>query len=489
MRRGGGAAVVTLALILLPTATAETALGNLSLKGPLLLPEATRTEGSLLAALALGAITDARLTATHLDVTIYEQDFLIAGETEIALPAKPRVFSLTEAVIQQTAPSSEFAFAGVHPNEGAVIELFAENQTSARSSAYSFIETGSTVDTPNKAWYGRESHGPQVLIDATSSMRACGPAAFKLLGFDLTIQGKENATAETIQTGRFQSDPLRGRYVWIYAETESGCLDLGPGGTLKAAVKAAFLTWDGRAIFVPTTGEIHSDASTYSPAGRQAYLDGAFTGHMAPSLDGRTASLRVEGDMRGTDLASVPVPQPSFVPGGALTWVFVVGAAVCAAGGAVAWQRFTPRREERFDSLMNKAGLAMEIGKYDAAVEALRKLHRMAPKSPQVAEDLAGALAASGREEEALDVLAEAHELSKDGSAALEHARLLEVIGRPTGEVLEWISHALGRTPGFVKEIGPGTFPRLKNSPDLRALLDVAVARLARDQHDRNAPH
>lgn len=344
------AAILLSLACLLPVALAASSTGNLTV-GSLTLPANASNTLRLVglvhndAANLSGGLQSEKVTLCKYEATFAE----IANDGEPLLRV-PLSVDVEEACFPQTSVVVTLdglsGWVGFRPR----IEGTAEVTTSARATVTPEILStlasigdriaASDNDDRQPRFYEVVS-GDHLLYSTAGLVVYQGDGELRIMGPEAHVKAAENVTTYTTGEETRGGTPNAHERVmrWLSIRYDAATVTMETTTPfLLAARSVPSLAWDGNATVANVRGSLHADGQEYAPArpGASAYVDGAFTGSLAPEKGGEAATLALAGDLRGTSLqASARVPVPATKA--AFPWLPVIfGAVVVVAGtGAI----------------------------------------------------------------------------------------------------------------------------------------------------------
>lgn len=151
-----------------------------------------------------------------------------------------------------------------------------------------------------------------------------------------------------------------------------------------------------------------------------------------------------------------------FASSGAILLALVGAALAGSAVTAAAFLTFGPRARHSLDAYIEAADYYGRVGNHGKEQYWLSKARQLAPANASLALREAKALLALGLVDEAFHALDRAHELSTDGHAAFEAAKILDRLGYDDKAIEQWLAAALQASPELAAQIAPDTFRSLR---------------------------
>lgn len=375
------------------------------------------------------------LTFPSVKLCHYQQRFVNLGvlPTHIYDPTSTpdACYPLTNVTITPT-DGDQAGWFGIVASPGATMQLSADSlQASARTilttagANTAAGTTGGTDDYPAAPEFHREFLSPNVNGTGIGNLTLRGPGEIKFLGPDVLVKATENTT--TIRTGASETsagNPGSETKEWVYLEFSDSNVSLDSAAPILLAAK--------QVTAFSLDGVVNAGA-----AGR---VDGRLTGSAAPANNGRELDVRLAGDVRSTNVASIRVVPAAPVRSGIPPWIGVLGIGAVVGGGvyaAVIVRRERARRAATTATrpvvmlpviapiLARQAAVyerraheARDDGAFDKAEALMERAVRKDPaRRGELLCEKGTILVSTGRVQEALTVFEEAAKWADDGEA------------------------------------------------------------------------
>lgn len=348
------------------------------------------------------------------------------------------------------------------------------------------VRTSARDDVPDYAYRILRAF---LLHNVTGQVVYEGPGALKLIGPDIELITARNATR--YETGVFPESDTQVRFKWLQIRFSTATVALVAVAPMEVATAGFSFEVDGLVHANVIHGDVNVDGNPYRVDPGPKDFEGVFSGDARPD-GGSSATLSLNGELRRTTMAAVPVPS---APGGGLgrSWLspFAGMAIVATAGGALAVLQYRRLKHERLQSYVeycrSYAEWAAEAGNYTLAVEWLELAREHAPSSLDAAEELSLMYRKLGDLERAVALAEEVSAGSEEGDgnpprfAAAMHMELAEAQPERAQYHLDaarvQIERALARDPDLARVIQSDPIFAPLHGPEFDVMLSEAQRR------------
>lgn len=397
---------------------------------------------------------------------------------------------ISEARITLGPTSQHAGFLGIYPTPGGTLTLNIVGTSEIEPRVKSRIGNEETADAPDRTTYLQEASGPHLLVEAMGTAQYAGAGAIKLLGPD--VQVDSSAGSDTYQTGAERTSPSEMVVTWLYIEFEEAMITLAGGEEpfqVLAGDANSLAVNDGTITFTPMSGAIDAPGYDYEVSdGKPASMTGTFAGSLSPQ-EGKTASLRLEGDLQDTTLAYTRVPVGPFSNNAIPWWPLALVAGTVVTGGTAAYLVLRRRSTTDASAIATKdpvyftyyADLACEQDDLRLALEWRQAARACAQQDADLALGEAIILHALGDLREAIRAAETAAKVATPDEGRPDY--YLAAFFMKTGEeahhqlAMVHLERALQREPTLANEILWDSVFTPLHGPDFDAMIHEAYAR------------
>lgn len=499
-----GAAGLFLLLLTSIASAAGVSESEIVVERAITLPTGATVEGDPIAIYANDSSSWRSLTlsATRLRVSTYEFNRTVAYGTDGTTllqgpPQLPRMSSRTDfegATLRVVA--GDGGYVGFYPETGVASLVAADDVRLAPSDDTSLGGTIPAVEQSDPHEMGDDGYDrrivqPHASYAAPGELRYAGAADARIRGASFFVEDASgNRTwfwtgRETSHIGPAGVATMHSRWAVLEFDGEM-VLDSGPA-SIQVAFAEGVVAWRGSAILTGAEGAIQTESGAYETSPAYTKLEGDLSGPFRPFDAGEKPAMRMSlsGDLRSTNMAATTsVPSPP--AGASLPTIFallLVGTALVGGGFAAraAIARRDDARRHSLDECVEFANLAAEQGRFQVALDWVRRARRLAPRSARLATDEAFYLQQTGDLESALASYDEASALAEDGEPDYLAASLQVSMDLDLDEAEARVVRALERTPALALEVEeePG-FDVLRGRARFDGALRTAFAQLER---------
>lgn len=421
MRRGLALALL-IGTALLPTAAAASAAIDVTALNATL-PSSTSARH---VPIALFVRESSSLLGFGGDLATVEISYFEKTETFVDTGLMPGVRVENPGRIEQTwsanaatirlASGGHAGFLGADLSEQGLLTTAANDDTTVESRPPGIFPDGTIrASAPDDVpLYAQRVIRAFLLHNVTGQIAYEGPGELKIVGPDIEIVTPHNATR--YETGAFPEGQAQIRFKWLHIRFRTAVLTLDSGEPVEVATTGVSFQAEGLVHANVIRGEIKMGEEVYPADPGPNDFEGTFSGELSPS-GGSSVRMILNGDLRRTTMAAVPVPAP---PGGGLgaSWLaLIAGAAIVAAGGGFAayqWHRShqaarvalePSEREHNLAYCLYYAQAANDLDEYELTLEWLSEALEFSKDDPEIMEWQAFMLRALGDLRAAADLM------------------------------------------------------------------------------------
>lgn len=427
-------ALLLLAVLAFPQASAASVGGEIVIEGALSLPNGASLISHPVAIFAEDAMSIESIgaRASAIRVLLFEDSYisadLVGPRTSLVIGTNRPTWTATNATI--SIERSRPGWFGIHPDAAT---LTSSDQAPLRIEAAPRASLGNgdaipDENDPSRRYYLAEVDEPTLLTAATAWTYE-GAGALKAMGPRVTITSRQNTT--TIETGDMPDPNNPGRSIQRWVVIEARDLVIEGRAPVQLAASQADADWSGEITLRAARGTLMGPLTSYTAEGAITKLDGDLAAALSPAQGGTRLALAISGDLRSTTMSTrivAPIPEGS---DGRLGFLILVGAVLAGAG---AYARVHHKRRQRArtrapptlaaDDYSRLGEIAADGERYAEALEWVRHARALSPTSRRLALDEAFYTSMTGDAAAALRILQDPL-LSTDPDACLFRSRLL----------------------------------------------------------------